>query len=85
MTNLVNIIQFHADYVARSGYVVNIDTALDTVSIENHSDPEMNIFLDHESAQEYINDVEKFSELFPEIVHDTLALAVAKPWIDNCS
>jgi hypothetical protein len=77
---LQDILQQQADYTRNSDVTVNIDKRMPWVDIR--ADEESSIFLDGDSAEEFLAQCEDYSEQVPDMDMETIELAVAYKYLD---
>lgn len=84
MSTLESIIKNQVEFVVNSGYTVNVDVRMDTVSIEHSSDDEdLSVFLDGSNASQFIKNANKVWENCDNITEEESYLAEAKQYIEN--
>jgi len=81
---LVQIIENNAQYVRDSGYQVEINRSMETVSIQ-HDTPydEMSVFLQGHEADNFINEADTLWNDAQHVSLDDCLCSVAKQYIDN--
>lgn len=78
----IDVLQPMADYTKNSGFDVTINKTLPTVSIDNPATNE-GMFLQGQTAEQYIDEVDALWEKAQDVNYDTVKLALAGQYIDN--
>ena len=79
---LQDVLQSDADYSRNSGADIEIDSAHDIVSITDTSGHNECIFMQGDDASAFISEVDMLWDRTGDMDKDTIALALAKPYID---
>ncbi len=75
------IVLNNAEFVKNSGYSVNANQSMETVSIEHNEDSESDVFLQGHEASDFINEAQKTYEE-ADVTFDEALLHHAKPFIE---
>jgi hypothetical protein len=84
MPTLTQIIKNQAEFVANSGYTVDVDIRMDTVAITHESnDDELNVFLQDHNGADFIRKAHNVWEECSDITEEESWLAEAKQHIES--
>lgn len=80
MSKLRKILKEQQSYVKNSGFTVDVDYSLPSVTIANNEDE---IFLDGDSAEQYITEATRVWEEAGDVGMNVVLYAVAKQYVDS--
>lgn len=84
MATLESIIHNQAEFVSKSGYSVEVDSRMDTVSITHESgDEDLSIFLQGNDGAKFIRKANEIWEEIETITEEDSHLAEAKQYIES--
>lgn len=82
MSKLISILEKQANYVSDSGYSVDINSIKGTVYVY-HTGRNKSIYLQGDDATVFISECTRLYNELEHITFNTVALALAMPYIDS--